>query len=167
MERISFTRPSAERIARVVRVVENARPGAEALRARRIADFAKSNVIRIATFTGSWQVGATKDVTFKYKTTTPNTASVLNLFFPITRDSGQRDCSIAKEGTSWFLIDTKFGTATAVFVTGTTSENIITGITLSGAINTSNCSVSIGRTLTTSTRVFATSTATATYLFLE
>lgn len=59
---------------------------------------------RIATFTGAWSIGATKTVTFKYQTSTPNTASVLNLFANIPTFSGGRDCAIAREGTAWFLI---------------------------------------------------------------
>ena len=41
-------------------------------------------VFRVCTFTGSWAIGSDKTVTFKGVTTTPNTVSATNLFFPIT-----------------------------------------------------------------------------------
>ena len=58
---------------------------------------------RICTFTGSWSIGSSKTVTFKNVTNTPNTASASNLFWPIP-DGPQRDCSIAKDGTAWYLL---------------------------------------------------------------
>jgi hypothetical protein len=42
-------------------------------------------------------------VTFKNQTTTPNTASATNLFWPIP-EGPSRDCAIAKEGTAWYLL---------------------------------------------------------------
>lgn len=59
---------------------------------------------RICTFTGSWSKSATKSVTFKYQTTTPNTVAATNLFADISVDCGERDCAIARDGTAWFLI---------------------------------------------------------------
>jgi hypothetical protein len=87
-------------------------------------------VFRICTFTGAWAINASKTVTFKYQTTTPNTVSAVNLFFPVTL-TGTRDCAIAKDGTAWFLIDVPFQTV---------SQSIITGV--SGELD-SNCNVVI------------------------
>ena len=160
-----FTRESAERIGRVVRSAELATPGARPLTFERV-DFSKSRVFRVCTYTGAWSVGSEKTVTFKYKTATPNTATVLNLFFPVTNTAaGTRDCAIAKEGTGWYLVDVKFATATAVFVTGTTSASYVSGITtssrtfisalsattasisfvnsVSAVLNTSSCSITV------------------------
>lgn len=115
-----FTRESAERIANVVRAAELSAPAARPLNFERV-DFSRSRVFRVATYTGAWAVNASKVVTFKYKTETPNTATVLNLFFPVTNTAaGSRDCAIAKEGTGWFLIDVVAQTATASVVTGVT-----------------------------------------------
>jgi hypothetical protein len=123
---------------------------------------------RVCTYTGAWSIGSSKTVTFRGVTATPNTVSATNLFFPITNTATtNRDCAIAKDGTAWYLVDVKFVTATAVFVTATATHSIVTDVTLSGAINTTNCSVSIGKTLTTASRIFVTTTATATYIFLE
>lgn len=108
-ERISFTRPAAERIARVVRSVENARPAGQSLGFQRPATIGNAKVFRVATFSGAWAIGAQKTVTFKNVTNTPNTASVTNLFFPVTNTAaGSRDCAIAKEGTAWYLVDVPF-----------------------------------------------------------
>lgn len=63
-----------------------------------------SQNFRICTFTGTWAKTTQKTVTFKYETNTPNTVSVTNLFCDITVDCGTRDCAIAQEGETWFLI---------------------------------------------------------------
>lgn len=47
---------------------------------------------------------ATKTVTLKYQTATPNTFAAMNLFANISVDCGPRNCAIAKSGTAWFLI---------------------------------------------------------------
>ena len=167
-----FTRESAERIGRVVRAAELGAPQSRPLNFERV-DFSRSRVFRVATYTGAWAINATKVVTFKYKTDTPNTATVLNLFFPVTNTAaGSRDCAIAKEGTSWFLVDVRFANRTAVFAgstalrtvfgTGSTSlirfigtantvaQTIVTG-PINASLNTSACTISV--TATTATMV--------------
>lgn len=168
-----FTRESAERIGRVVRAAEIAAPSARPLNFERV-DFSRSRVFRVATYTGAWATGDYKIVTFKYKTDTPNTATVLNLFFPVTNTAaGSRDCAIAKEGTAWFLVDVQFGTATAVFVSSTTTGIVVsstqstarvTDVTLSASLNTSNCTITIGKTLVTAATIFVTGTATGVFV---
>jgi len=189
-ERVSFTRPSAERIASVVRAVEQARTPADGVQSRRPPTDARiPKVFRVATYSGAWSIGEMKTVTFKYQTSTPNTASVTNLFFPVSNTAtGSRDCGIAKDGTSWFLIDVKLSTATAVFVKSTQSAvvfgtnatsqvSIISGLTTSVAtfalaggtasfltaiqasLNTANCSISITNTTATVKIVSGTQTA--------
>jgi hypothetical protein len=174
-----FTRESAERIGRVVRAAELATPGARPLEFDRI-DFSRVRAFRVATYTGTWSVGANKTVTFKYQTSTPNTVVATNLFFPVTNTaSSSRDCAIAKEGTAWFLIDVRMRTATAVFVTGTQTQtfvnqtatgisvssilstSVLTDVTLSASLNTSACTIAIGKTLVTASRIFVNSTVTA------
>ena len=117
-----FTRQSAERIARVVRQSElRPAPGsplefsaAPLLRAR--------NVFRVASFTGAWPVGQSKTVTLLNVTSTPNTASVSNLFWPIP-DAGSRNCAIAKDGTAWYLlVPQMFSASAAQSATLTTSS---------------------------------------------
>jgi hypothetical protein len=62
-----------------------------------------SKTFRICTFTGAWSINDTKTVTFRGVTATPNTVSATNLFWPIP-EGPQRDCSIAKDGTAWYLL---------------------------------------------------------------
>lgn len=112
MSGVRFTRESAKRIADVVRTVELGDRDAAGLRFGSAVGDAGRKTFRIATFSGAWAVAATKTVTFKYQTATPNTASALNLFAAVPAPSGSGDCAIAREGTAWFLIAAVCGTAT-------------------------------------------------------
>jgi len=58
---------------------------------------------RICTFTGSWSINATKTVTFRGVTTTPNTVSAVNLFAAVS-NTATKNCAIAKDGADWYLI---------------------------------------------------------------
>lgn len=78
-------------------------------------------VFRICTFTGSWAINATKTVTFKNQTATPNTVAAVNLFYTLP-DNGTSGCAIAKEGTAWYLVQEVH-----------TQVTVITGATLSTA----------------------------------
>jgi hypothetical protein len=174
LEPTQFTRESAERIANVVRAAELASPAARPLSFERVDTPQKAKVFRVCTFTGAWPTGVEKVVTFKYQTATPNTASAVNLFFPVTSTAaGNTDCAIAKEGTAWYLIDVPFETATAVFAGSTTtgivisstqSTSRVTDVTLSASLNTSNCTISIGKTLVTASTIFVTGTATSVFV---
>jgi len=145
-ERVAFTRPAAERIGRVVRIVESGDRGAEGLSfGPRLTSGKSDKHIRICTFTGAWSIGSPKTVTFKYQTATPNTVSATNLFWPLDEadDPQERDCSIGRDGTAWFLLtpklevqhvftsitnsacDLTFGTLPAI-VLATASTNVVT-----------------------------------------
>jgi hypothetical protein len=102
-ERVSFTRPAAERIGKVVRTVEagNRDQGPLTFGARVGAG---GKVFRVCTFTGAWSINGTKTVTFRNQTTTPNTIAAVNLFAAISAPSGTANCAIAKDGTAWYLI---------------------------------------------------------------
>ena len=186
-ERVTFTKPAAERIAKVVRTVEGGDRDCGPLTFGARIGGVSGKVFRICTYTGAWSIGDAKTVSFKYQTATPNTVSATNLFFPITNTATAtlRDCAIAKDGTAWFLIDVRFATAVAIFATGTVSgisvsstasQSVLTDVNLSASLNTSACTISIGKTLVTASRTFVTGTATAvlvtgtataTYLRLE
>lgn len=64
----------------------------------------QQQLFRICTFTGAWSIGASKAVTFKGVTTTPNTVSVTNLFCSLSQGTVTCDVSVAKEGTAWYLV---------------------------------------------------------------
>lgn len=101
-EVVSFTRPAAERISRVVRQAEGGSRSSDALSFRSM--IVEPKVFRVCTFTGSWTKTSAKTVTFRNQTATPNTAVAVNLFATITSFSGTRNCAIAREGTAWYLI---------------------------------------------------------------
>lgn len=173
-ERVTFTSGAADRIAKVVRTVEAGDRDCGPLTFGARVGGVSGKVFRICTFTGDWSIGSEKTVTFKYQTATPNTVSATNLFFPITNTAtGDRDCAIAKDGTAWFLVDVRLGTATAVFVTSTNTGIVVsstqslprvTDVNLSASLNTSACTITIGKTLVTASTIFVTGTATAVFV---
>jgi hypothetical protein len=136
---VIFDRSSAERIANAVRRVEIGDRTESPLRFDAVPP-PQRKTFRIATFSGAWAVGDTKTVTFKYQTTTPNTASVLNLFFPYPAKGGSVDCAIAKDGAAWFLIDVPFRTAT---------QALVTDVDVAATLNTNNCLITVTRTAST------------------
>jgi len=170
VERVAFTRPAAERIAKVVRSVEGGDRDQDAIRYGAAQGFAPKT-FRVCTFTGAWSILSSKTVTFRNVTSTPNTVSAVNLFFPITSTAtSATNCAIAKDGTAWYLIDVPLQTATAVFigttassiaVTSTASASYVSDVSISATLNTSSCSITIGKTLTTASSTFVTGTATA------
>ena len=104
-DRVAFTRPAAERIARVVRKVEAGdRSGAGLTFSRPIPDTGK--VFRVCKFTGTWGKDTIRTLTFLNQTSTPNTVSASNLFalVGVTATATVSSCAIAKEGTAWYLI---------------------------------------------------------------
>jgi hypothetical protein len=102
--RVDFTRGAAERIARVVRIVEQGDRDGAALTFRRVTESGGGKVFRVCTFTGAWAKTSLKTVTFRNVTTTPNTVAAVNLFAAISAPSGTANCAIAKDGTAWYLI---------------------------------------------------------------
>lgn len=102
---VQFSRGAAQRIAKAVRHVEQGNRDQPGLNLGPRLQQASGRFFRICTFTGQWNINATKTVTFKYQTSTPNTVVARNLFATLgTAASDPRDCAIAKDGTAWFLI---------------------------------------------------------------
>jgi hypothetical protein len=172
-ERVTFTKPAAERIAKVVRAVEGGDRDAGPLTFGNRGVAGNPKLFRVCTFTGAWSINDTKTVTFRNQTATPNTVAAVNLFFPFPAPASATDCAIAKDGTAWYLIDVPFETATAVFagatttgivVSSTQSTSRVTDVTLSATLNTSNCTISIGKTLVTASTIFVTGTATSVFV---
>lgn len=161
---VKFTRQSAQRIADAVRTVEGGNREQPGITFDHPMPGGGGKIFRVCTFTGAWAIGATKTVTFKNQTTTPNTAVAVNLFFSFPTPSGSTNCGIAKEGTAWYLIDVPLETATAVFVGATTSTSVMTDVTLSATLNTSACTITIGKTLVTTSVTLVSSTFTSTFI---
>lgn len=120
-----FTRESAERIANVVRAAELATPRGRAL-SFDIAPEPPRKKFRVCTFTGAWAIDSAKTVTFKYQTQTPNTVSATNLFCGLS-PAGSCDVSIAKEGTSWFLVQPNLTQLPGYSASGTQVLTIVDG----------------------------------------
>jgi hypothetical protein len=169
---VQFTRESAERVARVVRQAEITPAAASPLTFDRRLSDRHPKQVRAATFSGAWPIGSVKTVTFKYAPTA--TANVTNLSWPIALSGYvNEDCVVGKEGTSWWLVVPKLEGLTAVFVTqtqqrmfcsGTGSQAIVTDVTISATLNTNNCAISIGKTLSTSSITVVSATATAPFI---
>jgi len=106
-ERVTFTKPAAERIAKVVRAVEGGDRDTGPLSFGNRGVAGNPKVFRVCTFTGAWSINATKTVTFKNQTATPNTVAAINLFLPVP-DNGQRDCAIAKDNAMWYLLQVQW-----------------------------------------------------------
>lgn len=112
---------SARRIARVVRQVEQEPRRARPLTFSPADENRKQKPFRVCTFTGGWSIGSLKTVTFKGQT---STVSVSNLFWPIP-SGASGDCSIAKDGTAWYLLVPRLfaaDAATAATLTTATLE---------------------------------------------
>jgi hypothetical protein len=132
---VSFSRGAAQRIAKVVRTVEagdRSQPGLTFDHPQ----FGSGKLFRICTYDGSWPIGSTKTVTFKYQTATPNTAVATNLFFPVSM-TGTANCAIAKDGTAWFLIDVPFYKEDVA---------IVTSVSVSASLNTNDCTITVATT---------------------
>lgn len=112
-DRVQFTRASADRIAGAVRIVEQGERDESGLTFDRAFESRSRKVFRVCTFTGSWSINATKTVTFRNVTTTPNTVAAVNLFLSLP-DNGTRNCAVAKDGTAWHLIQWQQDASTAV-----------------------------------------------------
>ena len=102
-QRVTFTKPAAERIGKVVRTVEAGNRDQGPLTFGPRVAGASGKVFRVCTFTGAWSLNASKTVTFRNQTTTPNTVSVVNLVCGLN-PSGSCDVSVAKDGTAWYLV---------------------------------------------------------------
>jgi len=79
--RVDFTRGAAERIARVVRLVEQGDRGQSGPTWGSVNETMPAG-LKLATFTGDWAINTYKTVKLYGVTSTPNTASVLNLCTP-------------------------------------------------------------------------------------
>lgn len=103
-----FIGPSfKERIQQTIRVVESMAQPASIVRLPTSVETLPqpaAKTFRICTFTGSWSINASKTVTFRGVTATPNTVAAINLFAAIPAPSGAANCAIAKDGTAWYLI---------------------------------------------------------------
>ena len=128
--RITFTRPAADRIANVVRIVEQGSRDESPLRFASVPDPGGGKVLRVCTFTGSWNINQVKTVTFQGVTNTPNTVVATNQLFTIGDACTSQVAYIGKVNSSgpagatasWHLLNVQHHeTAVIVSVTLTTA----------------------------------------------
>jgi hypothetical protein len=164
---VIFDEAAALRIVNTIRKVETGDRSERPLTFDAVPVPQQRKTFRIATFTGAWSIGATKTVTFKNQANTPNTVVATNLFFSFPAPAAATDCSIAKDGTAWFLVDVPFETATAVFagnvVASVSTINFLSGISVAASLNTSNCQITVSTTQTTSSATIITGVSSDTF----
>jgi len=136
-ERVTFTKPAAERIAKVVRAAEQGDRAGEALTFRGMPAPTNQKLFRVCTFTGSWDIGAAKTVTYKYQTSTPNTAVVQNDLMNLP-SAGTRNCVIGREGTAWHLINWQWNVAYAATAAELTTSSLQFNTIPFAAVSTSS-----------------------------
>jgi hypothetical protein len=131
---VSFSRPAAQRIAKAVRVVEAGNRNQPGLTFDHPMPGGGQALIRTATFTGSWSIGGTKNVTFKYLTGTANAVNdLMNL-----PSAGTRNCVIGREGTAWRLINWQWDIANAATAATLTTTSLRFDTLPVGAVSTSS-----------------------------
>ena len=123
---VFFDVQSAARISNAVRKVERGDRTEPPLRFDQIVPQQQRKTFRIATFSGAWSIGATKTVTFKYATTTPNTVNVTNLVCGLS-PTGSCDVSIAKDGTAWYLVQPNLTQLPGYSASGTQVLTVVSG----------------------------------------
>jgi len=142
LQRVQFTRPAAERIAKVVRKVEEGDRRAGPLkfgpRQRPVAQAGDSDIFRIAAFTGTWDVDSTKTIEFIDPVHSNATATAINYFCGIAGG----EVGVAKNASNvWHLVSWEMQEVCTTRV-----------IDIEVELNTANCE--IYRTLVTSTQKF-------------
>lgn len=121
-DRVSFTRPAAERIGKAVRQVEAGDRDLGPIEWGPRGVGGSGKVFRVGTVTGAWSVDSPKDVQFFGITSTPNTVSAINklVSLPAPKSTAtSRIVNIAKDGSQWYLVSFQVSAATAVMATAT------------------------------------------------
>ena len=140
-QRVSFTRQGADRIARVVRTVEQGDKKGNALTFGKryyTPPSSAGDIFRVAAFTGSWSVDSTKTIEFIDPIYSGATATAINYFCGIAGG----EVGVAKNASNvWHLISWEMQEVCTTRV-----------IDIEVELNTANCE--IYRTLVTSTQKF-------------
>lgn len=137
---VQFSRGAAQRIAKVVRVVEAGNRTQGGLTFDH--PMPSGNVsFRSATFTGQWAISSTtpKVVTWKYISGGTATANAYNDLMSLP-DAGTRACVVGKEGTAWRLINWQWNVAYAATAATLTTTSLKFTTLPVGAVATSSTS---------------------------
>jgi len=140
-QRVSFTRQGADRIARVVRTVEQGDKKGNALTFGKryyTPPSSAGDIFRVAAFTGSWSVDSTKTIEFIDPIYSGATATAINYFCGIAGG----EVGVARNASNvWHLISWEMQEVCTTRIIDVEVE-----------LNTANCE--IYRTLVTSTQKF-------------
>jgi hypothetical protein len=102
-DRVDFTRGAAERIARVVRIVEQGDREETPLRFGRVETHAtKRSRVEIVTFSGAWNKGEEKLCTLLADT---KTVVATNLFFDVGIGCTARHAAVSFVRGTWFMLN--------------------------------------------------------------
>lgn len=96
-ERVAFTRPAAERIARVVRLVESGKRDESPVDFGVRLQQANTKNVRLCSWTGTWNVQSVQEITFSTAPTVSVTAR--NVFMTVGGGSG-----VVVKDREWSLI---------------------------------------------------------------
>lgn len=158
-DRVNFTPRSAQRIADAVLKVEAGDRNNRGVMFG-VPQSGQEKVVRMCTFTGAWAIGSSQAVTFRNSTTTPNTVTAYNLFYPIEEaPQSAADCAIGKDGTAWYLVAVPM--ATTAVVIGTATATCVTDVTIDATLDTTSCAITVGKTITSTTFVTLVTSMTA------
>jgi hypothetical protein len=160
-----FDAASAIRIANAVRKVEIGDRSEKPLEFDAIPP-SQRKVFRIATFSGAWNPNTTKEVQL---VATGQTVNAFNRTFPLFSVPAhlQIACSVAKDGTAWYLVDVgKNQSYPHTLVSQFSTRTVVTDIQIAATLNTSNCSITVTKTPVTATVTIVLSTYTASFLSL-
>jgi len=128
VERVSFTRPAAERIGKAVRQVEAGNRDLGPLEWGPRGGAASTKVFRVGTITGAWPVDTSLDVAYYGTASTPTTVSAINqlVSLPAPKSTAtSRIVNIAKDGSQWYLVSFQMSSQTAVMATATQTITFI------------------------------------------
>lgn len=161
-----FDAQSAVRIANAVRKVEIGDRAEKPLEFDPIPPQQQRKTFRIATFSGAWNPNTSKVVQF---VANGQTVNAFNRTFPLfsVPATSQIECSVAKDGTAWYLVDTgKNQTLGHLFASQFATRTVVTDIQIAATLNTSNCVITVTKTPVTATVTIVVSTYTASFLSL-
>lgn len=103
---VNFDADSAGRIYRAVREVERGNRDQKPLTFRTVAEAARGQSVKVATYTGAWVLNTSKIVTLYQSTSTASTYAVTNLVMPVPEaPSPAGVCLIARDRGTWFLVN--------------------------------------------------------------
>ena len=120
---VNFDPAAAVRIYNAVRKVEAGDRDQKPLTFRRAADSRPSSAIRVATFTGAWEINTSRPISFLGVTSVAETVAVSNLFLDVPGDlvpSGSTvACAIVRDRGTWFLLQVQHN-----------NHDVLTGVSL-------------------------------------